>query len=489
MIIQVHLLNGFHGTIDGKTLEYPPAPGRLYKALVSGMSNRHRNEENEEDHQRARAALLYLEKLPLPNIYFKMVDLKKIKTPTVMVPMLDLDTEDFDERGQRRAEKFPRCYPQIPYVYYEWANEGPNEHWESIALILPYPFYFGNPKSIATFTLHEHLPYEAKRLDIAKPDEEGNLVLSKYYDGILDELDKRHNNAAIAGSHSTARYSIVKKSSDTCPAVSLYEKFNIYKLVGDFKPLINQSALITDNLRSMVLRICGGMGIDPPTLIGKDKTTDHAAYFPLCNVGFDYSNGNILGLGIALPKCSDFKECESVLSKIPSHDLYWGEFHWKLEPIPNEDTSYTLKSKTWKGPSRRWTTVTPIEVHNIYRKQDKRTAWQFKMSQEIQGIGERWAELRGRLLDGTASHFDEYIAYILNNCKQLKLPLVEDIVVDFAPYLNGSLHVKSFVTRNQLRSQTSGHLIHCTIIFSTKVEGPLSIGRGRNFGIGVMKPF
>lgn len=478
MIVQVKLLNGFHGRDSNNQLEYPPAPGRLYTAVVNGMYKWLRTSQT-DNRDLLREAILYMERLPMPDIYYDNIKSRK-PTPTSMVPVHFDNLPDWEGETHKRGKHEYRCFPNHPYVYFHWKTEKPNEYWERLKIILRYVSYFGTPKSLAHFSIKEELPPETKDLIHIQPDPTGDIRLSSYYEGKLRELDIHYEDHTKAG-HAVETYKQVNKIEQSEETRRLYKKFVIFNIEGEFSPVLRQNTFIAEGLRTTLLDLCANE--KATTLLGKNKDI-HVAHLPLPMVGSRYSDGRIMGVGVAIPPCDDFDLCEKIVTSLHGKFIRMDDYEWKLDRINDENTSNALKASTWCVPAKRWISVTPVEVHNAERK----AKLQREMAKIVENLGPRWTELRDRLLTGESHREDEYIAYILNHCRQLGLPDVENIWVSFHPILKGSSFSKSFISRNMLKNRTAGHFVHCEIVFSQKVGGPMCLGRTRNYGSGLMKP-
>jgi CRISPR-associated protein Csb2 len=125
---------------------------------------------------------------------------------------------------------------------------------------------------------------------------------------------------------------------------------------------------------------------------------------------------------------------------------------WQVEVEEEAALSQALRSATWTRPSRVWRTVTPILLDRFPKKNGP-------------GVDDILAE----------------------SCRRIGLP--EPSAIEHGPYsaLEGVPPVRAF------RLQRAGEHrarwgVHARLEFSEAVRGPIVLGSGRYFGLGLMRP-
>ncbi|MCX6619841.1 MAG: type I-U CRISPR-associated protein Csb2, partial [Acidobacteria bacterium] len=113
----------------------------------------------------------------------------------------------------------------------------------------------------------------------------------------------------------------------------------------------------------------------------------HVAFFPLPYVGFEYADGHVLGLGIAVPRTLRLmggtrrdEELRRVMGPLffdpesgEERDIrLWkaGVWDWTMEREKRERPPLTLQRPSWTKPSRTWASVTPVVLHHYPKKRD-----------------------------------------------------------------------------------------------------------------------
>lgn len=460
MHLEVKLLNGgYHAARSNRrsTQEWPPSPARLFSALVSGYYDLVRAEGDQPE---VRKALEWLEG-HLPEVRFpNPVEKVGEAALSVYVPLAANTGFKPDVHGNtrrcflwpnRQERTFPVVYPHEPYVYYSWPGlEGP---WDSLKRAVDELYYFGTSRSQATFRLLDELPVNATDYNHYVPADrtaQSDLRLFVYYPNRLAELDGCFERQERA-SNSALPYSKVcpKKAS---PHQGIFSECRIYSIVGRKIFDTTNAAVVADAFRKEMLRLCGLLGVEPPSVVAHDHDHPHLAYLPLPFVGRYYTDARYVadnlvhGIGIGIPHGigrEEMDQVNQVLSKLEAFRCGSKEFG----VIPDESQRKTLQLKTWAGPATTWATVTPVEGK-----------WRSNNNEDLR-----------------------------EHCRELKLP--ELVHVQTHSYgVFGPDFAESFLSRNKLLGRQSGFLTHAVLEFATPVQGPLSLGRTRNFGMGLLRP-
>src|SRR5205823_3917816 len=125
---------------------------------------------------------------------------------------------------------------------------------------------------------------------------------------------------------------------------------------------------------------------------------------------------------------------------------------WRLEAQDEEAISQTLRPATWTRPARVWRTVTPILLDRFPKKK--------------------------------GPDVEEILAA---SCVRIGLP--RPVCVDHGPYsaVTGVPPVAAFRLRRS-GEERSRWGVHVRLEFGADVRGPVLLGAGRYFGLGLMRP-
>jgi CRISPR-associated protein Csb2 len=163
-----------------------------------------------------------------------------------------------------------------------------------------------------------------------------------------------------------------------------------------------------------------------------------------------------MGFAIILPRETNITGRRTVLaacSELTRRGLHIpGVGDWTLDAADETTMNQALRPGTWSRPARLWRTVTPILLDRFPKKK---------------GAG-----------------VEEILAA---SCRRIGLP--EPARVEHGPYskMEGVSPVPAF------RLQRAGEErprwgVHATIEFPVRVRGPVLLGAGRYFGLGLMRP-
>jgi len=182
-----------------------------------------------------------------------------------------------------------------------------------------------------------------------------------------------------------------------------------------------------------------------------NKGFEIARYLALPNVGYDHSDGRILGVAVWLPRSCDSAVIERVRASAKSLDwLRSPKLKIKIAPWRG-DGPLTVKPSRWRQKSEVWVTAIPA-VHERFGRLDL---------PELQ----RWCRNAG---------LPQPVAF-----RRARVPLVTG-ALDLHP-----LQVK----RNDSKSRdTAKPYSHIAVRFAEPVRGPVVIGGGRSRGFGLCIP-
>ena len=211
---------------------------------------------------------------------------------------------------------------------------------------------------------------------------------------------------------------------------------------------------------------------------GRPTTAPHLAFLPLPNVGFEHSDGRLLGVGISLPDAIGLParralyravgRWEAAAEGAPLKLTFGAEGIVRLRRQRGPATLVSLRRSVWSKPaSKRWISATPIALPRH----------------------------PGRLGGGTAAarakSWKAAEQSVAMACAHVGLPEPTSVVASLGPFIKGVPAANRFPAFSQNGSagqHLRRQLVHASVAFEHPVEGPFILGAGRFMGLGLMRP-
>lgn len=223
---------------------------------------------------------------------------------------------------------------------------------------------------------------------------------------------------------------------------------------------IETTLKLTQTLRASAMRLAQDeLGKVPPVLSGHEEggrplIVAHAAYvaLPFVSDSQVHADGRILGVAVVLPRqigSVSRREVMRIVTKI-NHLIVAGVGRIELERLtPEKTVQHNLRNATWTGPTKNWASATPVLLDRFPKKKEN--------AEEI----------------------------IARSCENLGLPRPKNVKVDRYSPLHGVDPSFRFLTNRR----GPAHLhTHVTLTFDVPVRGPMLLGAGRHFGLGLFRP-
>jgi CRISPR-associated protein Csb2 len=460
LALEITLLLGRYAATDFRDrdrAEWPPHPDRLFSALVAAACESGLGES-------ARAALLWLESQPPPAICAD--DRPAVQTPaTVYVPVNDPTADLLPHRAERQPRAFPSVAPQVeevgqcPSVWFIWPEARPDALLtQLLGSVAENVTYLGSSRSPVRVRLRDHFPAPNW-----VPDDSGNDLLRVPHKGRLESLDWHFENGLRPPVGAFQRYRCGGDKAKGALPESVFGDMVVYRLRGPMAMELQTTLKLTDVLRAAALRRAQEVGGSVPELLtghdesGRPSARTHAAYIalPFVSDTEPHADGRVLGVAVVLPRQLDREERRLIsraLAKV-DHLMVPGVGRLDLERLTAEMVPpYNLRQGTWGGPARRWASVTPVLLDRFPK--------------------------RGGLGLGTI---------LKRSCEHVGLPVPDEVLPDRYSPLHGVEPSFRFVTRRS--SQEKARLYtHVTLTFGERVCGPILLGAGRYFGLGLLRP-
>jgi len=460
--LDIHLLTGAFRAASVAARdepEWPPHPDRIFSALVCAWAEQGCDPEGE-------AALRWLEALDAPVL--DASDARPRDVAPVFVPPNDVGA--LPELRTRRERFFPAMLPDEPVVrlWWETAEAETARHVGALDRIARAVSYLGHSSSLVAMRFLQEPGTPNPRFVPGRP---AACRLRLPWPGRLDELFSGYTAGSGRGwrpepGPATAYRDLHKAAVD--PAVSPFgRRWIVLRYRDAAVPALEAFVPVAEAMRGAVLAhadepvpaVLSGHGAEDPA---------HLAIVPLANAGFAHSDGRLFGLALVLPAEHDglADPVRLALERAVGRFLdaggqlrlgRFGSFRLEHDPAPERAS---LRPGRYLRTARRFASVTPLVLPRHMKK--------------------------GR---------DDPASQVALACRQQGLPGPAEIEAGPHPYLPGTSFAhrrakddragRGWIVRAAFGTRS---LVHARIRFDGPVRGPLLLGAGRHFGLGLMLP-
>lgn len=531
LTIEIELLTGRYAATahsDRERAEWPPHPARLFSALVAALYDR------EQVDQAERSALLWLEQQRAPSLWVDPESrVGRRQVPDVYVPVNDvtlgLDTQIrsaekalqqadgaskrraaekklatarsvpnvveaapsdralktatvlLPERRTRQVRTFPVVIPETPIFAFLWRDADATEHRGGLERLCARVTRLGHSSSLVRCNIIDR--------DISPtlvPSDDGDTTVRVIGAGQLERLERafahrRHDGDEIYVLPALPqRYGQAYKfAAPIAHAESVFSTdWVVFERVGGSRPVSSRSTDLARALRGALLEQHGDKGL-PATLSGHAESAPteqlHVAFLPLPFIGHEHADGAIMGCALVLPRQLPTSDRETLLRLVAKWEKERADERGTLTlaggTLPpfrvrrvNVSAKTSLSPELWCRASTRFITATPIAL-------DKNPG-----------------NLRSNQ-DGTARKAAlEAQQSISDACRRVVGVQPVSVEVSLAPLLPGAQHVRDFLPWPGRPGRTPRVRVHADICFEERVLGPLLLGAGRYFGLGLCLP-
>lgn len=430
--------------------EWPPSPARLFAAFVAADGTGDRRTVT------SGAGLQLLESASAPIIeadHDEDVARSPLHQRFVVENARAKNTvQNYPGRQATALRGGTQMAPRRPLVRYVYPDLEPTPQQladlETRAARIGYLGCADSPARIRVSTVDDP-PHDGERRWV--PSADGAASLPVPYPGLLEHLDEAferfRNGAAVRRSQVPDRPVRYRTAGTEVP-----EPEPELLWLGLEQALGPQHALrLAETFRQAVL---AQMGDDaPPILHGHGITGrgyDTARYLVLPDMGRPFATGRLRGVALWLPPGADPEVVRAtrMATAAVSELVSPGAFRVRVELASGDGKPMSaLTAYRWSGPSRLWVSATPV-VHERHRPVDL---------EEVT----RW-------------------------CAHAGYPSPARIAESRLPMIVGALALEP----HDLRPRYANHRFsHITLEFDEAVRGPVVIGRGRQFGMGLLAPW
>lgn len=460
LALRCEFLNGtYQAAMPGSTgePEWPPHPARLHAALVAAgwaIGGKHFPDD-------ARAALSWLERLPAPTLAPPTAvgtrTLADVYVPRNLTSAETRDLQsalragrDASRQSGRVSRRFPTSVPGDQPVWLIWTEDHP-KHRRTLQQLAREVQYLGSSRSPVCCDVADDPP--AATFIPVTPGDAAAVATSLRIAG-AGFTERLLGNRGIyppptVGVLTPYRHAEGQVAHEEETSTGPFGELVALAFDRAFPLTILHAPLVARAFREAVLAHAGD---DAPAVLHGHGCDPHVAFLPLANVGHPHASGQIVGIATAIPRSVDDRERAQIVAAVSAvsrlSNLGLGA-NWQLRPA-NARALFALAPSRWAGPARRWQTVTPV-ILDRHPKTRSRDAFE-------------------RALRSTFAH--------------ALVPTPESLDWSEIPWQPAAVPAPAY--RGQ--GLPSGLRVHVDVTFERPLRGPLLVGRGRYFGVGLFAP-
>lgn len=427
--------------------EWPPSPARLFSAFVAadGTQGRCRVTDGSE--------LVLLERADPPRIHADPRVLRSRLAERFVVAnhrAAGSTTQAYPLRTNALVRPGTRIAPFQSRCVYVWDDLQPtDDERRALRLRAARIGYVGAADSPTTVRLLDDLPPDLP--PVWRPSTDGRVTLPVTFEGLLAALDASFETFTGGGQVQRGwlptRHAAYRDPDQPEPVGSTGETVWLR-----FEPAVadHHVLAVTETLRDAVLSHYPADAV-PAVLHGHGmdgQGWQQARYLPLVEVGHAFATGRIHGAAVWLPPDTPEEIRAGVRTAVLSiRRLVRGNrFDVAVGLHGGAERPWAAHPDRWRGPATRWVSATPV-VHERHGPVD---------DAEIA----RW-------------------------CDHVGLPAPARWRLARHPLTVGGVQLRGHALRHRYPGSPFSHL---ALEFARPQMGPLAIGRGRQFGLGLLAP-
>jgi CRISPR-associated protein Csb2 len=529
LAIEVELLTGRYAATahnDRARPEWPPHPARFFSALVAALHDR--DEVDPEE----RAALTWLEEQAAPSLRVdpeSKVGVRQVRN--VFVPVndvtlgLDSDVRDAEialhraegagkrraaekrlesarrapmeveakfsdkelktavtllpERRTRQVRTFPVVLPATPTFVFVWPAADVTPHRGAIDRLCSRVTRLGHSSSLVRCAV-----VDREVTPTLTPADDGNVVLRVIGRGQLTRLEEafeRHQGeqSRVLPARPQRYRSVSVHPVVARPAESIFsDDWIVFERVGGARPVASRTTDVARALRGALIEVHGHKDL-PATLSGHTEhgpaAEPHVAFVPLPFVGNQHADGALMGVALVVPRAISESDRALLLRLIAKWELERADSRGALTlargTLPpfivrrvELSAKTTLDPRRWCHSATRFITATPI------------------------ALDRNPGDLRSNRDSAARKAAVEAQSSIVEACFRVVGMRPTSVEVSLSPLLPGAQHVREFLPWPGRPGRTPRVRVHADIRFDAPVSGPLLLGAGRYFGLGLCLP-
>ncbi len=396
-----------------------------------------------------------------------------------------------DHRG-KQERFFPSVTPDEPRATYIWENSPPPPARESLDRLLQRVTRLGHSSSLVSCRVVAGAPSPNwTPVKGSLGTEEGIDVLRTTGSGQLAELERRYNRHEGIKPRSLPFVSVRYKTQSEAPSPDtqtpntaaewiVFEFAHKSRSAPSSRSMPSTRAVeVAEALRATIFHhaddpIPEGLSGHRPD--GTPSERPHAAFLPLPYVGYEHSDGRLLGIALSRPKDLDDRSTQALYRAIgkweaarnqenPLRLTFGAKGVIELKRLTASSTAVTLRKSVWSRASRKWASATPIAL-----------------PKHPGPLGRGTASARSRAWELAEKA-------VVSSCRHVGLPAPLSVELSLTGFIPGARPALKFPPFRQGRdNKQARRLMHAMLTFENPVEGPLLLGAGRFVGLGLMRP-
>jgi CRISPR-associated protein Csb2 len=253
----------------------------------------------------------------------------------------------------------------------------------------------------------------------------------------------------------------------------------LYERREGVRPLSSRATDVSRALRAALIGANESSEILPTLLSGYDAdgrptARPHAAFIACPFVGHAHADGSVQGCAIVLPREVDPEDRRNLLRLISTWEMRSARENLVelaadgLPPLRlarvQISEKQALSPSRWCKPSKRFVTATPI------------------------ALDRHPGNLRSNGAGAANRASVEAQRTVADACERIGLPRPISVEISLAPLLLGAQPVSAFRPWPDRPGRHARARVHADICFAQPVRGPVLLGAGRYFGLGLCLP-
>ncbi len=393
------------------------------------------------------------------------------------------------ERRLRQPRTFPSVKPHSPSFVFAWPDARPTDAQRShLDLLASQVVRLGHSSCLVSLRVVDTSPEPTwvpndEAGDAHAVSETLRIVAPGQMDRLCESFDRQADVAGRVLPARFQRYVRPRPSRDQAiPRGAFGEDWIILRRLDGPRLPSTRVVEVARTLRNALLE---SFGPGAPEIISGHRApnvpsaTHHLAYVPLPFVGHAHADGSILGVALVFPR--ETSEADRLLVyrtlaswedrlrdpdvEAPRLPLLMGRAGVVgVQRLDGASALETLKAKTWCHPSTHWVSTTPV------------------------ALDRNPGDLRSSKPSVAAAAFAEAEAIVSRACANIGLPSPELVEILPAAPLAGAPKTRNFPAFRTGKPSIQRVLVHAALRFSAPVAGPILLGAGRYFGLGLFRP-
>ena len=390
-----------------------------------------------------------------------------------------------DRRG-KQERYFPSFRPDEPRITFLWDSAAPEEIRTTLDRLLERVTRLGHSATVVSCRVAPDLP---KASHVPSTVGESFRTVRRGQLAELERLHADHNgNKPRALPYTDVPYRVVEDASadQSSLAADTAGDWIVFEFAHNTRAYPSTRVVeVSTTMRGALFRYVEDpihaplSGHEPD---GNPVKSPHLAFLPLPYVGYEHADGRLLGIALSAPKtlADDARQAlyraiggwevseKGVPGSYPLRLTFGAAGVLRMRRLRGSGLAVSLRPGVWQRPSRKWVSATPIALP--------------RHPGRLAGGGAR----------ARAKAWRDAERAVVAACRHVGLPEPTHVEVSLTPFIAGARAAHRFPPFRQIDpggKPIRRQLVHVSVTFDHRVAGPLMLGTGRFFGLGLMRPF